>query len=55
MRLENVYDRGYMSQEFLSTYAGMGSNKAIDTRGNIYEKDPILNRWEKSPEKTNKS
>ncbi len=47
MRLEIVYDKGYMHQECLSQYDGIGSNKAIDTRGNVYEKDRLLNRWEK--------
>jgi hypothetical protein len=34
MKLEIVYDKGRMKQEFLSNYAGMGSNEAIDTRSN---------------------
>jgi hypothetical protein len=45
MKLEFVYDKGYMHQECLSQY--VGSNEAVDTRGNKYEYDHTLNRWEK--------
>ena len=47
MNLEIVYDKGQMHHEVLSNYAGMGSNEAVDTRGNKYEYDNILQRWDK--------
>lgn len=50
MKLKIVYDKGYIHQEILFNYAGIGSNKAIDMQGNKYEYDHLLNRWEASNE-----
>ena len=46
-KAEIVYDNGNMHYEMLSQYNGVGSNKAVDMRGNIYAFDHLLNRWEK--------
>jgi hypothetical protein len=47
MKLEIVYDKGYIHHEVLFNHNGIGSNEAVDMRGNKYEYNHLLNRWEK--------
>lgn len=45
MTNEIVFDKGLSRYELLSNFNGVGSNEAVDIRGNIYEYDHMSNRW----------